>query len=286
MNTCIVADIAAKGRHCAVAVFRRDEGADLMRDPHVDTLLYKVSSEEGISYATNPESLSVSTDLGTFNLTDGMLRVVPVEHFTNEEEARQAIDPFLRAWEIEADITSHIGMIRFQFASAEIIDRNPPPPGSSQVIEVRGTSMGVVGCSASMHLTCARYPKPPTIFRVTTEVQRVYRRWRSYHLGKEPLHAMAYFVLTQLQHAAGNRRMAASSFKIDMRVLEKIGELSSTKGGESTARKAPSDNKFQELSDSEKHWLDQAIRKVIYRLGEHASGGPLTQISLNDLPPL
>ena len=256
-----------------------------MRDPHVQAIHYIVSSGEGISYH-NPEPVSFSNHLGTFDLSDGKLRIVPSEHFPAEGEDCQAVEPFLEAWKIEADLTSHTGMIRFKFDRAEVIDRNPPPQGSSQVIELMGISLGVVGDSISCHLTCSKYPPPPKTFHATPEVQHAYRRWLGYQLGKEPLQSMAYFVLTLLQSATGSRQSAARSFQIDERVLGTIGRLSSTKGDESTARKATTGDQFQELSGSEKGWLEAAIRRVVQRLGEHASGAPLTTISLNDLPNL
>jgi hypothetical protein len=177
-------------------------------------------------------------------------------------------------------------MIHFKFDRAEVIDRNPPPPGSSQVIEAMGTSMSVAGGIMSNHLTCSRHPQPPKTFHATSEVQHAYRRWLDYQLGKEPLQSMAYFVLTLLESLASNRQSAAHSFQIDEQVLQTIGRLSSTKGDEKTARKAKAGIRFQKLSDSEKQWLEAAIRRVIHRLGEHASGAPLTPISLNDLPTL
>lgn len=256
-----------------------------MRDPHVQAVHYEVSSGEGISYR-NPEPISFSNHLGTFDLSDGRLQIVPTEHFPDEDDARRAVEPFLRAWEIEADLTSNIGMIRFKFDRTEVIDRNPPPPGSAQVIEVKAASMVLVGSSASLHLTCSKYPQPPKTFRATPEVQHAYRRWLGYRLGKEPLQSMAYFVLTLLESAAGGRQSAAHSFQIDLQVLGTLGRLSSTKGNESTARKASAGNQFQELTGSEKQWLEEATRRVIHRLGEHASGAPLTPISLRGLPTL
>lgn len=256
-----------------------------MRDPHVQAMHYEVSSGEGISYH-NPEPVSFSNHLGTFDLSGGKLRIVPNEHFADEDDARRAVEPFLRAWEIEADLTSNIGMIRFKFDRAEVIDRNPPPLGSPQVIEVKAASMVAVGGSVSLHLTCSKYPQPPKTFSATPEAQHAYRRWLGYRLGKEPLQSMAYFVLTLLESAAGSRQSAARSFQIELSVLRTIGRLSSTKGDESTARKASSGNQFQELSGSEKQWLEEAIRRVIHRLGEHASGAPLAPISLRDLPSL
>jgi hypothetical protein len=79
---------------------------------------------------------------------------------------------------------------------------------------------------------------------------------------------------------------AARSFQIDEQVLQTIGMLSSTKGDETTARKATAGGQFQELAGSEKQWLEEAIRRVVHRLGEHDSGAPLIPISLRDLPNL
>lgn len=254
-----------------------------MRDPHVQVMHYAVGSGEGISYR-DPEPFSFSNHLGAFDLCDSKLRIAPVEHFSEEEEARRAVEPFLRAWEIEADLNSNVGMIRFTFERVELIDRDPPPPGSPQVINVKGiASISMVG-SASLHITCRKYPQPPNAFRATPEVQHAYRRWIGFRSGKEPLQSMAYFVLTLLESAAGGRMNAARSFNIESAILGTIGRLSSTKGDPSTARKAGPGTQFQELTSAEKQWLEKAIPLIIRRLGEHASGAPLVPIALTDLP--
>ncbi len=254
----------------------------IMRDPHIQRIYYIIYSEKGISY-DDPKPISFSNHLGDFDLTEGQLQIIPTEHFPKEDLARQAIEPFLRSWEIEADLTSNIGTIRFKFEKVEVIDRNPPPPGSPQVIHAQTGHYLLTGGNVSFHLTKKNYPNPPRAFSATAEVQYAYRRWLGYQQGNEPLQSMAYFVLTILQSLAGNRQAASNSFQIDLKILNTIGRLSSTKGDETTARKATS-LQFQELTDSEKLWLDEATRRVIYRLGEHASGAPLTQISLVDLP--
>jgi hypothetical protein len=178
-------------------------------------------------------------------------------------------------------------MIRFRFDRAEMIDRNPTPPGSSQVIQPKAASMVAVADSISVHQTFSEYPQPPARFRIIPEVQHAYRRWIGYRSGKEPLQSMAYFLLTRLEFSAGSRKKAARSFQIDFDVLDMIGKLSSIKGDESTARKAdPQNPQFQELSPFEKQWLEEAMRRVIHRWGEHASGGSLSRISLRDLPNL
>lgn len=256
-----------------------------MRDPHIQAMHYEVSSGKGISYR-NPEPISFLNHLGTFDLNDGRLRISPAEHFPDEDDARQAVEPFLRAWEIEADLTSNIGMIRFKFDQTEVTDRNPPPAGSPKVIKAKVGSMVLVGGNVSFHLTRSKYPQPPKTFRATPEVQHIYRRWLGFRQGKEPLQSMAYFVLTLLESVASGRQTAARLFQIDVKVLKTIGRLSSTRGDQSTARKAIAGNQYQELTGLEKQWLEEATRRVIYRLGEHASGAPLTPISLSDLPSL
>lgn len=254
-----------------------------MRDPHVQTIDYVVGSGEGISYS-DPQPVSFVNHLGAFELVDGKLSITPAEHFPDEEEARRAIDPFLRDWEMDADLRVNLGMIRFTFERAELIDRNPPPPGSPHVIQLKGIASGSMVGNLSIHLTCRDYPQPPHAFRATPEVQHAYRRWISFRAGKEPLQSMAYFVLTLLESVAGDRKSAARSFNIDVEILRNIGKLSSTKGDPDTARKAAPGTPFQELTGAEKQWLEKAIPLVIRRLGEHSSGVPLPPISLTDLP--
>ncbi|MBB6096037.1 hypothetical protein HNQ60_004928 [Povalibacter uvarum] len=254
-----------------------------MRDPHVEAIHYKVGSAETISY-NNPRPINFSNHLGEFTLSDGYLRVIPVEHFASANEARAAIDPFLSAWEISTDLNSNFGMVRFEFERVEVVDRAPPEPGGSIVCSLEGASMVMIGSSAVVRLTCSEYPNPPTAFSATTDVTAAYRRWLRYRAGNEPLQSMAYFVLTLLQTAAGGRALASQIFQIERKILDTMGHLSSTKGDEATARKANNPGQFQDLSPAEKQWLEEAVRRVIRKLGEHAAGSPGTLITMADLP--
>lgn len=254
-----------------------------MRNPHVQVMHYAVGSGEGISYS-DPEPLSFTNLFGVFDLDREKLKIAPIEHFPDEDEARQAIEPFLRAWEMDADLRSNVGMIRFTFERVELIDRNPPPPGTPQTIQLKGIASACIFGHASLHLTCRKYPQPPSAFRATSDVGNAYRRWIGYRAGREPLQSMAYFVLTLIESAAGGRKNAARSFNIDLDVLRTIGHLSSTKGDPGTARKVLPGTPFKELTGAEGAWLEKAIPLIIRRVGEHASGAPLTLISLSDLP--
>lgn len=165
------------------------------------------------------------------------------------------------------------------------MDRDPPKAGEAVTVLARAATYVVARCSASADVSMGKYPDPPQAFRTTPEVQLAYRRWAGFREGKEPLPSMAYFVLTLLESAAGNRKAAATTFNVDLSILETLGRLSSTKGNEQSARKIRRGVGLQELSPSEKNWMEQIVRRLIWRMGEHASGAPLPRIRMADFPP-
>lgn len=252
-----------------------------MRDPHVEAVYFSVGSAEDISYE-NPERQDFSNHLGLFSLADGLLKVIPVEDFCNGLEAGQAIDGFLRSWEIEADLKQNLGMIRFSYSHADVIDRNPPPPGASHVVEGAFASAVAIADGVTCHIMARRYPSPPECFSATEFAQHAYRRWIGYRRGREPLQAMAYFIISLMESLAGSRRLVCELFKIDMAVRKRMGDLCSERGSALTARKVESTD-FVDLSHVETDWLERAVKRLIFRLGEHASGQPLEQITLENV---
>ncbi|WP_374438330.1 hypothetical protein [Pseudomonas panipatensis] len=252
-----------------------------MRDPHVEAVYFNVGSAEDISYQ-NPEPLVFSHPLGKFTLADGVLKVLPAEHFGSGHEASQALEGFLRAWEIEADLKQHLGMIRFSYSHAEVIDRNPLPQGV-QHVQAAGIASGLaVSDFVTCHITAGRYPSPPVCFSATEYAQYAHRRWLGYKRGQEPLLATAYFILTLLERQAGSRAQACILFKIDRDVLDRLGSWCSERGGPLSARKAKSTD-FEELTHIETDWLDRAVKRLILRLGEYASGQSLEQLTLESM---
>ena len=137
-----------------------------------------------------------------FSLVDGVLKVIPAEHLCSGEEASQAIEGFIRAWEMEADLKQKLGMIRLSYSHADVIDRDPPPPGT-QHVHIAGIASGLaVSDSVTCHLTARRYPSPPTCFSASEYARYAYRRWIGYRRGLEPLLATACFILTVQERKA------------------------------------------------------------------------------------
>ena len=254
-----------------------------MPDLHVSALYFTITSEGIVEYR-DPEPMRFENHLGEFDLSEKGLKIVPSEHFSDQQSALHAIEPFLKSWEIESDLTSNIGTIRFKFENSEVIDRDPPKLGVAITGNLQAGSAIVLGCGATITSVRSVFPDPPGNFGTSQNVEMAYRRWLGFKKNNEPLQSMAYFVLTILQENAGGSRGAARTYNIEPSVLKKTGELSSTKGDATTARKASATSIG--LSSIEKQWLEESVKKLIYQMGHYVSGGLPSKLKMEDLPKL
>jgi hypothetical protein len=133
-----------------------------MRDPHVESLSYRLTTDETTSFK-NPPQLTFETDDFEATLAGDILNLKLKDHFATREEAREHVEPFLRAWEIDQALRSNgLAEISFEFQKAKLIDRDPSPPGTPQTIKAAGIVSTVsVGMVAIGHVIRARYPPAP-----------------------------------------------------------------------------------------------------------------------------
>jgi hypothetical protein len=96
------------------------------------------------------------------------------------------------------------------------------------------------------------------------------------------MQSAAYFALTVLEQLAGGRREAAKTFAIDLEVLRRMGELASTTGDLSTARKSY-DGGSRDLSYKETKWLHSGVRSVLLNAGQVAAGVDPEQMGMSDV---
>jgi hypothetical protein len=269
-----------------------------MRDPHVVWLEYRLQPSSHVAFE-NPPPIEHETDTFIMRLSEGVARFEMKEHYASEEEAKSVVEEFLRAWEIYTALRFGAAEMRFSFERPHVIDRKPPPPGTTLVVALadRLTLKG----EATVALTAVRraYPAPPTGFRVSPNVGTLWDRYQHYREGREPLPGVAYFCLTFLETMAGGppegaarkrkiseaRKKAAQKYQIDENVLGKLGDLSSTRGDARTARKVTAN--MTPLSPAEAAWIDSATREIIRRVGEVDAGATgLPAITMKHLPPL
>ena len=260
-----------------------------MRDPHVEWLQYDLVFGDDVELL-DPPPADFNTPLGRIHMEAGTATIYPANHYPAAATAREAVEPMLRAWEIDRALANNGPVMTFQYRNGELVDRNPlPPPAPGEAIKASfNIQLGdvMVNFKGQVKWPVVEYPRPPETFQYTPDVETLWNRYQGYLKGREPLLSMAYFCLTILESQApdgkGKRRSrAAAHYQIDDAVLDKLGELTARRGGPDTARKA---GLWPSLTQTEEKWIEHAIRTVIRRVGEQAPDRTLDQITMADLP--
>jgi hypothetical protein len=258
-----------------------------MRDPHVAKLRYRLVTAETVSFDQAPP-VEREAEAFRMRLADDIVTFEMVEHHASEESARTCVQPYLRAWELDAALRFGHREIGFEFRDADVIDRDPPPPGTAQVICPKPAVATATVGEVTLHFTRREYPEPPEGFVVSADVETMWHRYLGYLEGREPFISMAYFCLTVLEWSAGGRPEAAEQFGTDSEVLRTLGRLTSQVGDEETARKFNRQGERRPHTRAEKAWIEAAVKALIRRAGEWASNreAPRPQLTMNDLPKL
>ncbi len=256
-----------------------------MNDPHVVALVYKIKNRRSIDYR-GEELLNDDEKDFFIHVKDDQVRFAMKTHYANVEEAREAVREYIERWEFDFALEKGPGKFSLEFDIPEIVDRNPSPG----VIEFIGS--GGIG-TAALSIIRKHYPPPPRRdFKITYDVKSMYERFIGYHSDREPLPSMTYFCLTMLEKSAGvlhkraaRRQAVAKKFRIEQAVLDKIGDLSSEKGGQQ-GRKANAI--AHDLTSSETRFLEKAMVVMIRRAAEvaHDPDKRRDTIKLSDLPDL
>ncbi len=259
-----------------------------MNDPQVVALNYRVEHGNGVSYE-NAAPLRYS-DSPEFDLTveDNIARFELKKSYATEDEALEAVEPFVKHWEFESTLQWGPSNFSLRYTNAEIIDRNPSPsepgagnPGISVILSSITAEGGVL-------LLNPHYPPPPSGGSVDPDedaVVKMKRRFDEYRLRRAKLPATAYFCVTVLEDKYGDLTEAAKKCGISRNVLKAIKRLSSTKGGEDARKAAGADDEF---TSQEKRFLNQAVVEVIIRVAQVAADDSQRhpQITMARLPKL
>jgi hypothetical protein len=247
----------------------------------VTRLFYRVINESAMDDFSHALPLSGHLAAWDFMLTDGMLEATPSEEFRSREAARADLEARLREWAQAAFLTPNAFRIGFAHdrSDVEVID---PQPGAVFVFPESAVGTITVG-TPTVVIGHRTFPSPDPTFRRTQLTDLLSERLRAFRDGRAELPAVAYVVLSAVQTAFGSRAKCAAALAVDPPVLDTLGRLSSQYDPE-IGRKAEGEPK--PLTGQELAWLHAVIVRLVRRLGEHAAGAPLTQITLDDLPTL
>ena len=255
-----------------------------MNDPHVVALWYRVEHSDSVDYGKAQPFDRDETGF-CIKIANKQVCFEFKDHYASEDAGRKAIEDYIRSWEFDAGLQGGPNYFKLKFVHAQIEDRNPPPPMPGVVV-LRGQPLrvDVTLSKATLKVLPPCYPPPPSGLKIIPDVQTLYDRYMGYLQRREPLTTMAYFCLTILELSKGRAR-AAEMYGIELGVLDKIGHLSSEKGGQQARKASGKDN---DLTAQDCRFLKEAIKAVIRRAAEkaHDPDGDLPEISLSNLPPV
>ena len=259
-----------------------------MNDPHVKSLYYILVPGKNADYDNATPFVKELQDF-KLKIESGTVIFDLKKHYSDEKEAKEAIAEFITAWKILIGLEHNPEALSFKFEKSEIIDRKPPPPLKSVgKIQASIPSFISVAENITVQLSYGEYPSPPKNFKVTPDVETMYYRFMAFKQNRESLTSMAYMCLTVLEASASGRTKASEKYKIDSDILDNLGRLCSTKGGPFEARKAPKDGDYKKLSQNEKNWIEEVIKRIIRRIGEYAYDhcADLSLMILSEFPTL
>lgn len=254
-----------------------------MPNLYVKYLYYTLNVKEGVSFK---DCGPIESKLGSFELRleSNKLECKMLKRYPTVEAARKEVEDYLKTWEIYAALELGDNEIEFMYDSAKIVkyDSSGDLSKSSEITQISKNSEK----PASLIVSHKRdnLPIPPQRFHRNEKVQILWNRYDDYLRRKEKLLGMAYFCLNFIEDDAGGRKEASKKYKIDKKVLDKIGELSSTKGKLGIDARKAKDNAGP-LTDEEVKWINETIRKMIIRVGEYKDNLPsLNLIDMSSLP--
>lgn len=238
-----------------------------MNDPQVVALIYRVTHWENVSF-DEAEPLQFETPQFTVQIEKGTARFDFKVDYSDVKQARAEIEPFIDMWEMWDALNPELSGFKLVYSKPEVVDRDPRPGNYAHMVlpALRMSASGV------QNIGRRYYPEPPTEQAAMNADVKVmaYRYWL-YRQDRDRLAAMAYFCLTVLETSSGQQKMrrkhAARKYNVDMAVLNKIGELTVSKGGPD-ARKG--DGVTQKFTTSERMWIELTVKKLIRRAGEIA----------------
>jgi hypothetical protein len=219
-----------------------------MNDPHVLSLEYALETDESLAF-DNPPPLEGDAGGFSYRLADGVLTVTLKDHYATQEQAVEAVAAFIRGWELDYALQHGRRELRFRFVRSHIIDRQPTPGAVGDVLLAGTAKITLTGHPATLVVTQRQYPAPPVSFTASPDVETLWNRYEGHLRGSEPLPAMGYFCLTVLEtvfggpgvgttpKTSGKRKRTAHALNVELAVLEKLGALTSERGGAMDARK-------------------------------------------------
>ncbi len=251
-----------------------------MNDPHVEMLNYEFISLQENHDFTNASPWSGRLGYFQCRLEGGRLETVPNKHFASEASARQELEPYLRAWELRAELQDEL-RVCFRFSSARVVERQPTD-GSVAVAVAAAEAAGAAE-AATVTIGHSAYPAPSAVPLAASSLVNELLGWvRDLRAGYRML-VVAYLVLTRLEFEYADRGSAGTALNAHPLVLSTLGKLS-VKNDPAERRKVK--GAIAPLTESEKKWIRAVLPRLVLQAATAVTGAQPSGLTMADLPPL
>jgi hypothetical protein len=145
-----------------------------MNDPHIEALHYRIKHASTVDFENAPPVEHPGPGCSV-RIENGEVKITMKDHHPTIEDARDAVEPFLHAWELPWGLCQPDEKFEFTFLNGELIERNPAPG----VLSAQAAAYGVGTIKGVSHVRRAKYPDPPKDFGWNADVDFLFERYRT-----------------------------------------------------------------------------------------------------------
>lgn len=248
--------------------------------PRVNALVYRIQSDEEYQYAAQAECNGALREF-TFRLHYLHARFTPSVRFADVEQARAALEPQLRAWDLFTALEYGRRALQFIFLNADVQEQAPPPGA----IQLEGASMAAFGCAITKIITLEQHPPPPQGFAVDECVETLGALFLLARTAPTTLLYVAYSMTTCLEYHYQGFAGASKRLSIAKNVLQPINVYANERGVGAEVRKFNPKVQRKPLSLAEREGLIKILEEIVRRAGLAAAGAiPAPPVTLATIP--
>ncbi len=226
-------------------------------------LCYRVETAEEEDY--DPKVTAVGT-LGSFSywIEARIATLNPTATLSSEAEAHALVDPLIAGWNVHALLSLGPGAFQLRHLHTVVSGNETLAPCAhvaSQDI-----------AAADARLIHTQYPAAPRDMIADGDVLSLAEEYA--RLLREPnrLVAAGRAAVALLERRFTDRRTAADALNADLRVLNKLAEITSPWGRRSGAEKITTWKSARRITKSEREWIVDVMRALTRRLAQQAAG--------------
>jgi hypothetical protein len=226
-------------------------------------LCYRVETAAGEDY--DPSVMAVGT-LGCFSyrIQDRIATLVPVPTLAAAADAHALLDPLVAGWNVHALLSLGPGAFQLRHLHTVVAPKGTAEP-CSHAARTDGATAGAL-------LIHTHYPAAPADMLADNDVLALAEEYA--RLLREPrrLVLAGRAAVQLLERRFVDRRAAADALNSDLRVLNKLAEITSTWGRRTGAEKITTWKSTRRVTKAEREWIVDVLRALTRRLAQQAAG--------------